>query len=1342
MPEDFLPERDERSWLVDKPPGGLTPECWWRGRGESFRAEVALARSAGRPRANAVRDLWRTRSSGDTPILLVVRYTDGSSTKAATCGPVGEQPPIRWDLELEQTARLAAAVLEEPDGHAAVRLMLESLSEVDDALPGVRNDGLLALHDLSDGVPNRPDWEDACERALPLLGRSGRELVTGLGFGTESADALSVELLVDERRRALAVFLDDREDFDRAEPRFGNKSPVTHALTVAQRRGLSWVVLTRGRQIRIYSVNPDIGVGRRGRALTSFGLDLALLPAERAGYLDLVFSPRALDEGGTLEELLESSSRFAADLGARLRDRVYYDAVPTLATAVARHITTGAATEQELAAAYERTLVILFRLLFVAYGEDRGLLPYETNELYREHSLKRLAVELAERRSREELVFDRTHVDLWERVRALFRAVERGHTEWGVPPYGGSLFSADPTISPEGALIDALELTNAEIGPALAAMLVDLTREGLPGPVDFRSLSVREFGTIYEGLLESELSVAPSDLSLDKKGTFVPAQAGAEPVVAKGEIYFHDRSGARKATGSYFTKPFAVEHLLDRALMPALDAHLERVAVLIEEGDEAGATTAFFDFRCADLAMGSAHFLVAAVDRIEARFSGFLAEHRIPGVDRELDELRTAAHTALGPIAAGPIETSSLLRRLIARRCIYGVDLNRIAVELARLALWIHTFVPGLPLSFLDRNLVEGNSLTGVATIDEAIEALDPTHGEQMSVLRDPLMEFLGRAEVHLRRLATIADATSADVTEARVAAAAAEEALAPLRLALDLVVAHRLGKSTLPSSIDERTLAAHPHAATATELAETLQCHHFPVRFPEVFLRKRPGFDCLIGNPPWEKLQVERHAFWALRYPGLRAMGAGAMEEEITRLEALRPDLVDLHRVEVDGVVALRQLLLRGPYPGLGSSHPDLYKAFAWRYWHLLRDAGISGVVLPRVSVGAAGTADWREAVLASGAFRDVTMLVNRRGWVFDDVHQQFTIVLTAIEKGTSSSAIRLLGPFSSIEEYEGAREPIEFPVATLVKLPELVLPLIASQMDADLLAALREAPSLADHDEDWWARSVQGDLNSTAGKEFFDLDVTAHEWPVLKGASFELWNPDTGERYGSIEPSIAKRELSTRRKSSSRRAGSAFAHFANAWLVNEDTLPCLNPRIAYRRIARATDTRTLIPVLLPPKVVLVDTAPYLLFSPGATAAETAFVLGVMASIPVDWFVRRIAEAHVDAFVINALPVPRRCAQEVRERIEQIAGRLAAVDEQYADWAAAVGVPVGSVTTPEEKEDLIAELDACVARLYGLDERQLRHVFETFHPTWDYGARLDRVLEYFRAPAAVESVA
>ena len=121
------------------------------------------------------------------------------------------------------------------------------------------------------------------------------------------------------------------------------------------------------------------------------------------------------------------------------------------------------------------------------------------------------------------------------------------------------------------------------------------------------------------GLLESELSVATDDLAEVSDGALVPAGPTQNVGVAKGQVYLHNRSGSRKATGSYFTKPFAVEHLLDYALEPALDDHVARLEELIGAGDEAAAAGAFFDFRCVDMAMGSGHFLVAAVDRIEAR---------------------------------------------------------------------------------------------------------------------------------------------------------------------------------------------------------------------------------------------------------------------------------------------------------------------------------------------------------------------------------------------------------------------------------------------------------------------------------------------------------------------------------------------------------------------------------------------------------------------------------------------------------------------------------------------------------------------------------------------------
>src|SRR5215218_9306315 len=232
--------------------------------------------------------------------------------------------------------------------------------------------------------------------------------------------------------------------------------------------------------------------------------------------------------------------------------------------------------------------------------------------------------------------------------------------------------------------------------------------------------------------------------------------------------------------GSYFTKPFAVDHLISHSVDPALDDHLKRVEALLDKGREADAVEMLFDFRVADIAMGSGHFLTAVVDRLEALYTTFLAVHPIPHVTRELDHLRKTANESLGPLVdTVEIENSSLLRRLIARRCVYGVDLNPLAVELARVGMWIHTFVPGLPLSYLDHNLAVGNSLTGISTIEEAIAALANINSNNpVSLFEDPLREALREAEEPLRRLARITDATVSDVAEAREAAAEAEEAV------------------------------------------------------------------------------------------------------------------------------------------------------------------------------------------------------------------------------------------------------------------------------------------------------------------------------------------------------------------------------------------------------------------------------------------------------------------------------------------------------------------------------------------------------------------------------------
>lgn len=228
----------------------------------------------------------------------------------------------------------------------------------------------------------------------------------------------------------------------------------------------------------------------------------------------------------------------------------------------------------------------------------------------------------------------------------LFRAVDRGNREWGVPAYDGGLFSEEADVSRAGALLAEIALPNEILGPALRDLLLVDTAEGL-GPVDFCSLGVREFGTIYEGLLESELSVAGTDLAVGRAGVYRPSKSGEEPAVARDAVYLHDASGACKSTGSYFTKPFAVEHLLERALEPALSAHLARLDAL----DEDAAGERFFDLRVADVAMGSGHFLVAAIDHVERALGGYLSRRPLPAVAADLAALRAAARESLGALA-------------------------------------------------------------------------------------------------------------------------------------------------------------------------------------------------------------------------------------------------------------------------------------------------------------------------------------------------------------------------------------------------------------------------------------------------------------------------------------------------------------------------------------------------------------------------------------------------------------------------------------------------------------------------------------------------------------------
>ena len=1334
---EFLADRLPRRWSLDGM-FAIQPSSLFLGNGV-HAVEVAVAESLAEPNRAALVGAWKARKGGRAAPLLLVVFRPGG---VSICGPAGDPPAVYRAEDPSPVEAICRLALDQPDRHAALRVLAQALPSLETDLPGIRNEGLVALHELQRGVPDRSDWRGAGRKAAAAKGKIGPALLSALGYRIQRLDNLTSILRSGSRSTALAIMLRKNETAEGRSNRFETLSPISYALKKADDENLDWVLLVQGSRLRLYPTDIDVGVGRRGRTETYIECEASLLGDGQLPFLWLLYSDEALAKGGSLQEILKNSQRFAGDLADRLRERIYGEVVPELARGIAAARRIESPDASDLDRTYRLALTVLFRLLFVAYAEDQDLLPYRANHAYRRRSLKQKAQELAEvEGSGAAIAAGDSH---WQEVVLVWTALARGNSEWGVPAYNGGLFSDDPEVSPAGAELTEISLPNSTFETALRGLLVIETPEGTPGPVDFRSLGVREFGTIYEGLLESDLAVATEDLAVTAKGAYVPVRRGGKAVVARGEIYIHNRSGVRKSTGSYYTQAFAVEHLLDGALEPALEEHLDRLRGL----DDADATEEFFNFRVADIAMGSGHFLIAAIDRIERRLTDFLADRHISGVRNELSALRRAAEEQLGELAGTvTIEDTQLIRRLIARRCVYGADLNAISVQLARLSVWIHTFVPGLPLSYLDRSLVHGNSLAGVGTVEEIGQRV---RERTLPLFRLNAQELLGAATRPLQRLANLNDATLQDIEEARTLAAEAEEAVAAAKALCDLVAARPVSDD--PAVTDFRfgeleelpsDLAGTGGARSARKTMGDLRAIHFPIAFPEVFLRERSGFDVVLGNPPWHEAKIEERSFWTRQFPGLRALAQRKQEREKIRLRAERPDLWSRFQRQVQENALIERSLHSGAYPGMGTGDPDLYKAFCWRFWNLTAaDGGRIGVVLPRSALSARGSAAFRKTMFRQAGSVDVTMLLNSGNWVFPEVEGRYTIGLVSVARGApSGESIRLSGPFASAASFagRGGSAPAAFSRSAVLAWNDTAsLPLLPDERSVSVFAQLRKAPRLDLDLVGRWRARPDREMDATNQKSLMDLASRERPegyWPVYKGASFDLWNPDTGRYYAWIDPGPALAWLQKKRLWAKQRVPrSAHREFPRSYIEDAGTLAPLSARVAFRNVTNRTNRRTVIACLVPPSVLISNAAPYFLF-PRGDERDEAFLLGVLSSIPLDWYARRFVEVNLNFFILNSFAVPRPSrGNPLWQRVVELAGRLACPDDRFTIWAQAVGVECGPLH-PDEKADMVCELDAVVARLYGLDEAQLVHVFETFHVGWDYQDRLDGVIRYFRMP-------
>ena len=863
-----------------------------------------------------------------------------------------------------------------------------------------------------------------------------------------------------------------------------------------------WALVTNGKTIRLLRdaatltrpsyLDIDLQDLLSGQRFAEFAFVWRLLHASRAGLM-----------GGTADTpapvVWEAWREAGQEEGTRVRDGLRLgvtEALITLGQGFVQHpandalrqaLQDGSLTKE---AYFAQLLRLIYRFIFVFSVEERGLVPnapqndddpatarakLAASQTYAQgYALARLRDMALRRRARTR--FD----DLWQSVKIVFKGLAHGESRLGLPALGG-LFA--PAQCPA---LDAAQLTNADLLSAMKSMRWASQTGGSLAPIDYRNMGTEELGSVYESLLE----LVP-EVDLHAR-TF-----GFVGLTSEGSTAGNDR----KLTGSFYTPDSLVQELVKSALDPVIEQRLA--------ANPGNPIEALLSIRVLDPACGSGHFLLAAARRLAER----LAALRSP------DGVVT------------PQAYRHALREVIAR-CIFGVDRNPMAVELARTALWLEGFEEGRPLGFLDHHLQCGDALLGLTDLHAlekgiAKDAFKALSGDDKEVCKQlaksnaaglkQIAKDMQSGQVllgfdnatGLQTLRAI-EALSAETPEEVAAKEHAyiqfceQSTNSPIGLAADLMVgAYLMTKTadtaalvptsetlhaalTAPHTLQEQDTVHSATVAAAHAACQQAQVLHWPLAFPQVFATG--GFDCVLGNPPWERIKLQEEEFFATRHPAVAA--AKNKAERSQRIQWLSEGMLSQHLYPTDSVhqtpteSAAEQRLYAefitarrvaeaasvfmhvdggdgGRYPLTGVGDVNTYALFAETILQITSTQGRAGFIVPTGIATDDSTKAYFGHITQSGLLVSLYDIENREA-VFPSVHRSFKFCLITLGAVPAAEFVCYASQVSQLADTRRrfALTPDEF---RLINPNTLTCPIFRSGRDAELTKKLyRTAPVL----------------------------------------------------------------------------------------------------------------------------------------------------------------------------------------------------------------------------------------------------------------------------------------